>query len=186
MKNHRDFFINTWSCVLNFWLMIESILFPIFSKVIRRWLNNMAAADEWSCQALKTTPGSLIKILILRLSYHHHLISRVSRIYTFIFQVVRFHVKIVTMWPLLCMLHIVSHVPFIEGHFDKGIDYFSVKTTLGCYDFITCVNSPNSGSLQTSWRRHVGTFSWFTLFSAVRWNTHFTLLENHVKVSLSK
>ena len=155
--------------------MIESILFPIFSKVIRRWLNNMAAADEWSCQALKTTPGSLIKILILRLSYHH-LIFRVSRIYTFIFQMVWFHEKIVTMWPLLCMLHIVSYVPFIEGHFDKGIDYFSVKTTLGCYDFITCVNSPNSGSLQTSWRRHVGTFSWFTLFSAVRWNTHFTLL----------
>ena len=82
VKNSRLFYL--WSSVLNFRLMIESILFPIFSKVIRRWLNNMAAADEWSCQALKTTPGSLIKILILRLSYHH-LISRVSRIYTFHF-----------------------------------------------------------------------------------------------------
>ena len=109
-KNREKFYtalFYLWTSVLNFRLMIESILFPIFSKVIRRWLNNMAAADEWSCQALKTTPGSLIKILILRLSYHHHLISRVSRIYTFIFQMVWFHEKIVTMWPLLCMLHIV-------------------------------------------------------------------------------
>ena len=76
VKNSRLFYL--WTSVLNFRLMIESILFPIFSKVIRRWLNNMAAADEWSCQALKTTPGSLIKILILRLSYHH-LISTVSK-----------------------------------------------------------------------------------------------------------